>query len=90
MRSSWQWGSSLCAEETELPDIDRSAGRGISYFVKEKDVFAGKLVMIVGGGIAVDRALMFKDIAANSPSSTAATNFARNRESAPGAYGLAA
>jgi thioredoxin reductase len=46
-----------------LPDIDRLEGRGIYYFVKERDAFAGKRVMIVGGGdSAVDWALMLKDI----------------------------
>jgi thioredoxin reductase len=49
-----------------LPDIDRLEGRGIYYFVKEKDAFAGKRVMIVGGGdSAVDWALMLKDIASD-------------------------
>jgi ferredoxin/flavodoxin---NADP+ reductase len=47
-----------------LPDIDRLEGRGIYYFVKEKEPFAGKRAMIVGGGdSAVDWALMLKDIA---------------------------
>jgi ferredoxin/flavodoxin---NADP+ reductase len=47
-----------------LPDIDRLEGRGIYYFVKERDAFAAKRVMIVGGGdSAVDWALMLKDIA---------------------------
>jgi ferredoxin/flavodoxin---NADP+ reductase len=47
-----------------LPDIDRLEGRGIYYFVKEKELFAGKTVLIVGGGdSAVDWALMLKDIA---------------------------
>jgi ferredoxin/flavodoxin---NADP+ reductase len=51
-------------KKLDLPDIDRLEGRGISYFVKEKDIFAGKRVMIVGGGdSAVDWALMLKDIA---------------------------
>jgi ferredoxin/flavodoxin---NADP+ reductase len=49
-----------------LPDIDRLEGRGIYYFVKERDAFAGKRVMIVGGGdSAVDWALMLKDIASD-------------------------
>ena len=51
-------------KKLELPDIARLEGHGIHYFVKEKDVFAGKSVLIVGGGdSAVDWALMLKDIA---------------------------
>lgn len=51
-------------KKLELPAIDRLEGRGIYYFVKEKEVFAGKTVLIVGGGdSAVDWALMLKDIA---------------------------
>jgi thioredoxin reductase (NADPH) len=47
-----------------MPDIDRLEGRGIYYFVKEKQSFAGKTVMIVGGGdSAVDWALMLRDVA---------------------------
>jgi thioredoxin reductase len=47
-----------------LPDINRLEGHGIYYFVKEKQVFAGKTVLIVGGGdSALDWALMLKDIA---------------------------
>jgi thioredoxin reductase len=47
-----------------LPDIDRLEGHGIYYFVKEKEAFAGKTVLIVGGGdSAIDWALMLKDIA---------------------------
>jgi ferredoxin/flavodoxin---NADP+ reductase len=51
-------------KKLDLPDIDRLEGRGIHYFVKEKEVFAGKSVLIVGGGdSAVDWALMLKDSA---------------------------
>jgi thioredoxin reductase (NADPH) len=51
-------------KKLELPEIDRLEGRGIYYFVKEKEQFAGKRVLIVGGGdSAVDWALMLKDIA---------------------------
>ena len=51
-------------KKLELPAIDRLEGRGIYYFVKEKGAFAGKTVLIVGGGdSAVDWALMLKDIA---------------------------
>jgi thioredoxin reductase (NADPH) len=47
-----------------LPNIEHLEGRGISYFVKEKQAFADKTVLIVGGGdSAVDWALMLKDIA---------------------------
>jgi ferredoxin/flavodoxin---NADP+ reductase len=39
-------------------------GRGVYYFVKDKSVFAGKNLLIVGGGdSAVDWALNIKDIA---------------------------
>jgi len=51
-------------KKLDLPDIDRLEGQGIHYFVKEKEVFAGKAVLIVGGGdSAVDWALMLKEIA---------------------------
>ena len=47
-----------------LPDIERFEDRGVYYFVKEKTLFVGKTVMIVGGGdSAVDWALMLKDVA---------------------------
>ena len=47
-----------------LPEIERLEGRGISSFVKEKYVLAGKDVLIIGGGdSAVDWALMLKDVA---------------------------
>jgi thioredoxin reductase len=51
-------------KKLDLPDIQRLEGHGIHYFVKEKGAFAGKTVIIVGGGdSAVDWALMLKDIA---------------------------
>jgi thioredoxin reductase len=51
-------------KKLDLPDIKRLEGHGIYYFVKEKEVFAGKAVLIVGGGdSAVDWALMLKDCA---------------------------
>jgi ferredoxin/flavodoxin---NADP+ reductase len=51
-------------KKLDLPDIDRLQGRGIDYFVKEKEGFVGKTVLIVGGGdSAVDWALMLKDVA---------------------------
>ena len=51
-------------KKLDLPDIERFQGRGIDYFVKEKEGFAGKTVLIVGGGdSAVDWALMLKDVA---------------------------
>jgi ferredoxin/flavodoxin---NADP+ reductase len=51
-------------KKLDLPDIDRLQGRGIDYFVKEQEGFAGKTVLIVGGGdSAVDWALMLKDVA---------------------------
>jgi len=51
-------------KKLNLPDIDRLEGRGIYYFVKEKEVFTGKTVLIVGGGdSAVDWSLMLQDIA---------------------------
>jgi len=33
-----------------IPGIDRFEGRGVYYFVKEKSVFQGKRILIVGGG----------------------------------------
>jgi thioredoxin reductase (NADPH) len=51
-------------KKLDLPDIARLEGRGIHYFVKEKEGFVRKSVLIVGGGdSAVDWALMLKDIA---------------------------
>lgn len=51
-------------KKLDLPDIKRLEGHGIHYFIKEKEAFAGKTVLIVGGGdSAVDWALMLKDLA---------------------------
>jgi ferredoxin/flavodoxin---NADP+ reductase len=51
-------------KKLSLPNIERLEGRGICYFVKEKQAFADKTVLIVGGGdSAVDWALMLQDIA---------------------------
>jgi thioredoxin reductase (NADPH) len=53
-------------KKLDLPDIARLEGHGIDYFVKDKEAFAGKRVIIVGGGdSAVDWALMLKDIASD-------------------------
>ena len=51
-----------------LPELDLSAweGRGVSYVVGSKDEYAGKRVLIVGGGdSAVDWALNLRDVAAS-------------------------
>ncbi|MBI3860004.1 MAG: NAD(P)/FAD-dependent oxidoreductase [Thaumarchaeota archaeon] len=49
----------------EAPGVSEYEGRGISYFVKDKSAFAGKKILIVGGGdSAVDWALNMKDTAA--------------------------
>ncbi|MGH8058897.1 MAG: NAD(P)/FAD-dependent oxidoreductase [Candidatus Entotheonellia bacterium] len=51
-------------KKLQLPDVERLEGHGVYYFVKEKQGFAGKTVLIVGGGdSAVDWALMLKDLA---------------------------
>jgi ferredoxin/flavodoxin---NADP+ reductase len=51
-------------KKLSLPHIEHLEGRGIHYFVKEKQPFADKTVLIVGGGdSAVDWALMLKDVA---------------------------
>src|SRR5919108_732722 len=51
-------------KKLSLPNIERLEGRGIFYFVKEKQTFADKTVLIVGGGdSAVDWALMLNDVA---------------------------
>lgn len=51
-------------KKLQLPNIERLEGRGISYFVKEKQSLAQKTVLIVGGGdSAVDWALLLKDTA---------------------------
>lgn len=52
------------SKKLQLPDVERLEGHGVYYFVKEKQGFAGKTVLIVGGGdSAVDWALMLKDLA---------------------------
>ena len=49
----------------EAPGVSDYEGKGISYFVKDKSAFAGKRLLIVGGGdSAVDWALNMKDTAA--------------------------
>ncbi len=51
-------------KKLDLPDLERLEGHGIFYFAKEKSLFAGKPVLVVGGGdSAVDWALMLKDVA---------------------------
>jgi len=48
----------------EAEDAGSYEGKGVYYFVKDKNVFAGKRLLIVGGGdSAVDWALTMKDIA---------------------------
>lgn len=47
-----------------LPDIERFEGRGVYYFVRGKNLFKGKDVVIVGGGdSAIDWALNLIDTA---------------------------
>jgi thioredoxin reductase len=47
-----------------LDDINRFEGRGVYYFIKDKTLFRGKRLLIVGGGdSAVDWALNLKDYA---------------------------
>lgn len=41
---------SLAPRRPDLPDIDRFEGRGVSYYVKEKEKMRRKNVLIVGGG----------------------------------------
>lgn len=49
----------------DAPGIDRLEGRGVYYFVRQKSEFAGKRLLIVGGGdSAVDWALNLLDTAA--------------------------
>jgi thioredoxin reductase (NADPH) len=53
-------------EPTRLkaPGVDELEGKGVHYFVKQKAVFAGKRLLIVGGGdSAVDWALNLQDTA---------------------------
>lgn len=48
----------------EAPGASDYEGKGVYYFVKDKSIFAGKNLLIVGGGdSAVDWALNIKDIA---------------------------
>ena len=48
----------------ELPDVERYEGKGIHYFVKDKKIFVGKNLLIVGGGdSAVDWSLNLQDTA---------------------------
>ena len=49
----------------DLPDLERWEGNGLHYFVKRKDVFAGRRVALVGGGdSALDWAMGLQDTAA--------------------------
>ena len=34
----------------DIPDLDKMAGKGVFYFVKELETFRGKRVLVVGGG----------------------------------------
>ncbi len=48
----------------DLPDLDRWEGNGLHYFVRRKDVFAGRRVALVGGGdSALDWAMGLQDVA---------------------------
>jgi thioredoxin reductase (NADPH) len=52
------------ANKLALENIGRFEGRGVYYFVKDKTLFRGKRLLIVGGGdSAVDWALNLKDYA---------------------------
>lgn len=54
------------AKKLPLPDTEKWDGKGIYYFVRTKSVFAGKRVLIVGGGdSAVDWALNLQDTASH-------------------------
>ncbi len=62
-------------EPKKLPGFDMTPweGRGAHYLVGEKSVFAGKRVMIVGGGdSAMDWVVNLLDTASESRSCTAA------------------
>jgi ferredoxin/flavodoxin---NADP+ reductase len=49
----------------DLPDLERWEGNGLHYFVKRKEAFSGKRVVLVGGGdSALDWALGLQDTAA--------------------------
>jgi ferredoxin/flavodoxin---NADP+ reductase len=48
----------------ELPGLEKLEGKGIHYFVKDKTIFSGKNLVIVGGGdSAVDWSLNLQDTA---------------------------
>ncbi len=50
----------------DIPDVQRLEGRGIHYIIKDKSIFKGKNILIVGGGdSAVDWALNLEGIAKN-------------------------
>ena len=52
------------ANKLTLENIGRFEGRGVYYFVKDKTLFRGKRLLIIGGGdSAVDWALNLKDYA---------------------------
>jgi len=52
-------------KKLDIPNIERLEGAGVYYFVKDSLNFAGKSVLIVGGGdSAVDTALMLERVAA--------------------------
>jgi ferredoxin/flavodoxin---NADP+ reductase len=49
----------------DIPDLDRMAGKGVFYYVKDLDTFRGKRVLVVGGGdTALDWAHSLLDYAA--------------------------
>ncbi|HET6381852.1 MAG TPA: NAD(P)/FAD-dependent oxidoreductase [Armatimonadota bacterium] len=49
-----------------VPGVDRFENNGVVYFVSDKSKFAGKRILIVGGGdSAVDWALNLQDVAAD-------------------------
>lgn len=50
----------------DLPELEKYEGNGVYYFVKDKNEFAGKDILIVGGGnSAFDYAMMLEPIAKN-------------------------
>jgi thioredoxin reductase len=55
---------SFSPNKLTIPDQEKYEGSGIFYFVKQKDFFRNKKLLIVGGGdSAVDWALNLKDVA---------------------------